>query len=99
MRNDASVNFQIAVARHHDGSAPRQWSADGFEGLASHDYVMPHGELFEMLEVFRNAPRQGVVDANHTVLRHRHDDCERGKTNPPSPPCQGGAGFSYIRGG
>ena len=42
--------------------------------LRPHDHVMPHGQRLEMLEVFRAAPRQSVVDADGAVLRHRDDE-------------------------
>src|SRR5574340_651742 len=72
VRNDAPLDLQATVARHHDGGAPRQRLADGVVGLAPHDHMMSHDERLEVLQVFRDAPRQGVVHTDGAVLRHRH---------------------------
>ena len=74
MRDQATFKLQVAVARDHHRAAPRQRFADGVEGLASHDQVMPHGQRLEMLEVLRAAPGQVVVHADGPVLRHRDNE-------------------------
>ena len=74
MRDQATCKLQSAVARDHHRGAPRQRLADGVEGLASHDQVMPHGQRLEMFQVFRAAPGQGVIHTDGAVLRHGDDE-------------------------
>ena len=74
VRDETAFYFQFSVARDDHRGAPRQRFADGIEGLAPHDHVIPHGQRFEMFQIFRAAPGQGVVHADGAVLRHGDDD-------------------------
>ena len=56
------------------GSVPAQ----RFVGFSPHQDVVPQGKRLEMLEVFRQAPGQGVGYADDAVSRHCGDDGKTG---------------------
>ena len=71
MRNKTAIRVEIAVARDDNIRAFRQWFADGFVVFPPENNRVAGGQAAEMLEVVRQPPRQGVVDADNAVFRQR----------------------------
>ena len=74
MCNQTAVRAEIAVAGDDDIGAFRQRFADGLVVFPAKDNSVAGGQAAEMLEVVRQPPRQGVVNANNAVFRQRGDD-------------------------
>lgn len=66
----------LGIAGDDDVAAVGQRPADRFEGLAAHQDGMPRGGAFEVGQVFRQMPGQGVADADAVVEVGGDDDGE-----------------------
>jgi len=74
---------EIGRAAQHPVGSARQCLADRLVGLAAHEDVMPHRQLFEMLEVCRQAPWQCIGAADHIVFGNRNHQLH-GRIHHPS---------------
>ena len=70
---DARIR-KIRIPRYDDRDSPGKRLAYRFESLSSHQDVMPHGQVPEMLQVFRKMPWQGVFLTDDAVFCHRRND-------------------------
>lgn len=79
-RSDDDKTFctEIWVAANHEIDATGQWPAEGLTGASSHDDMVPAGKGAEALEISRQVPGQGVVDANDAVFGDRSDQRDSG---------------------
>lgn len=61
-------------AADHDVFSTRQGTANGFVGFAPHDNGFAHGNLFEVLEVRRQVPRELIFVADDAFGALSHHD-------------------------
>src|SRR5580693_2273230 len=73
----AAWRVEGTVAGDYDYLAPGQCAPYRFEGFASHEQGLAHGDPTEMFEIARQMPRQTASVANHAIFGDRGDNGER----------------------
>ncbi len=66
--DDKAFRAKAWVAAHDEIDATGQRPTERLAGLSSHDEVVPEGKGAKALEVSRQMPRQGVIDADDAVF-------------------------------
>ena len=83
MSDQRPFHLIARIARDYDRGPIRQQTTQRLVGFSSHDNVVTSGQGAKTLKVFRQMPRQGVIDAYDTVVGQRHDQRKRHAKPPP----------------
>ena len=66
------------MSAEHNVVATRQRAANGLVCFSAHYYGFAHGDALEVSEVVGQVPRNVALQADHTMVIARGDECDVG---------------------